>query len=354
MTETEPSTTDLQPPPRVEDGRRRPDSPHSVSLKRRFGPTAILALAAFVGLAVWLVVESRRGSSSQTRTPTSDTGSVTLSESGLTSLASALGAPVYWVGPAANTSYELTRPAGRVYVRYLTGGAEAGDPRTFLTIGTYPVRNAYEAMKRTASAGSLRTVPGGGVATIDSRKPTSVYVAYPRSNYQVEVYSPNAATARRLALAGAVRPVAAVATTQAKGPVAVSQSRLRSLAASTSHGFYWAGARADVTYELTRTTNGRTYIRYLPKGATVGTKQAYLTVATYPMANAFAAIQATADDQGAISIKLPKGGVAVYTTQHPSNIHLAYPGADAQVEVYGPAPSALAKVVARGQVVPVG
>src|SRR5205814_7461001 len=67
---------------------------------------------------------------------------------------------------------------------------------------------------------------------------------------------------------------------------AVSLSGLRTLAGAVASPIYWIGPQAGHTYELTKTADNRIYIRYLPKGVPVGTSQAYLTVGTYPVANA--------------------------------------------------------------------
>ena len=57
----------------------------------------------------------------------------------------ALGHQIYWAGPRAKVTYELTvTRGGLVYVRYLTAGAKVGDPRpNFVTVGTYPKANVF-------------------------------------------------------------------------------------------------------------------------------------------------------------------------------------------------------------------
>jgi hypothetical protein len=311
----------------------------------------VVALAALIGLVVWLVVESGGGSSPA---PVTNNGPVAVSESGLKTLAQAVGQPIYWVGAQRSTLYELTRTSSRVYLRYLPRGAKVGDPRPLLTVGTYALRNAY-AVTKAGSKGPGKTVfkvPGGGIGVVNKAKPTSVYVAFPGVDFQVELYDPNARVVRKLAASGSVQPVAG--TAQSRGPVAVSRKELRTLAASVGHAVYWAGPRARTTYELTQTSDGRTYIRYLPRGVSVGDKKARLTVATYPLADAFTALQATAKEPGNVTIKLARGGIAVYSKQLPTNIHVAYPGEDVQVEVYGPSANVLRRLVAGGQVVPIG
>src|SRR2546421_4851970 len=77
-------------------------------------------------------------------------------------------------------------------------------------------------------------------------------------------------------------------------PAAVSESQLKSLASQSSQPIYWVGPKHG-TYELTRTTDRRTYIRYLPSADKVGDRTPnYLTVGTYPTKQAFSALRRAA------------------------------------------------------------
>src|SRR5919109_549282 len=55
------------------------------------------------------------------------------------------------------------------------------------------------------------------------------------------------------------------------GPVAATVAKLRVIA--RARPVYWAGPKRGVTYELTQSSNGRTFIRYLPKGVRVGSRR---------------------------------------------------------------------------------
>jgi hypothetical protein len=135
----------------------------------------------------------------------------------------------------------------------------------------------------------------------------------------------------------------------------VSVSRLTSVSTSLGHPIYWAGAERGDTYELSRTKDGRVYIRYLPAGAQVGDpKPKYLAVGTYPQANAFAVLKATAKKQGVATMSLRGGGLAFVDKTHPTSVYLAYPGSPFQIEVYDPSPSRARRLVVSGKVVPVG
>lgn len=108
-------------------------------------------------------------------------------------------------------------------------------------------------------------------------------------------------------------------------------------------------------YELTRATDGRTYVRYLTPGAVVGdTASRYLVIATYPQAGAFNAVSAEAAKPGNTRIDLPAGGLAVAAPGRPQAVYLSYPGADYQVEVFSPKPGEARRLVSNGSVRPLG
>ena len=132
-----------------------------------------------------------------------------------------------------------------------------------------------------------------------------------------------------------------------------SESELREFAASAPHPVYWAGARTGQTYELTRTSDGRVYIRYLPEGVQAGDpRPQFLTVGTYPRAKAFAELKRAARANAASSRALPNGGLAVFS-RGSSSVYLGYPDARYQVEVYAPSPGSARQLVLSGQIVPV-
>ena len=120
--------------------------------------------------------------------------------------------PVYWAGERDGGRLELTKTRpGNVFVRYLPAKVSAGDPRPkFTTVGTYPIRDAYESIRergRNARGTVEERGPEGTRVVIFAKRPTSVYVAYPRSNHMIEVYAPDPAAARRLALSGRITEV---------------------------------------------------------------------------------------------------------------------------------------------------
>ena len=137
-------------------------------------------------------------------------------------------------------------------------------------------------------------------------------------------------------------------------PVAVSPDRLRELSVEAGRPIYWLGPRNARTYELTRTPQDRIFVRYLPEGVAAGTREAkYTLVGTYPVDNAYGVLKELAKSGGESSFTAPKGGFAVYSTEHPTNIYLAYPGSDVQIEVYASSAEHARELITSGQVVPV-
>ena len=150
-------------------------------------------------------------------------------------------------------------------------------------------------------------------------------------------------------------PTAQTTTTAEIGPVAATPARLRALADEVGHPVYWVGPRQNRTYELTRTSSGRIFIRYLPPSAKVGTRSArYTIVGTYPVEGALEVLQRLSTQPGEKSTPAPGGGLAVYSTSSPNNVYLAYPGTDVQIEVFDPSPKRALRLVTSGRVAPVG
>ena len=135
---------------------------------------------------------------------------------------------------------------------------------------------------------------------------------------------------------------------------AASPRSLRALARASGHPIYWAGPRGGVKYELTQVTDGRIYIRYLPKGVPIGDRRAaYLIVATYPVPNAYRAVRTAAKKSGAVTFRTKRGGLAVYNQSAATNVYFALPGSKYQVEVFDPNPSRARQLVRSGTVRPI-
>jgi hypothetical protein len=136
-------------------------------------------------------------------------------------------------------------------------------------------------------------------------------------------------------------------------PAGVSESQLKALAAQSNTPIYWAGPKPG-TYELTRTTDGRIYVRYLSSTANVGDRTPnYLTVGTYPTKQAFAEIKRAGAREGGVSVKIDHGGLLVFNAGSPKSVYFSYPKSGYQVEVYDPSPQQARALVLDGKITPI-
>ena len=139
-------------------------------------------------------------------------------------------------------------------------------------------------------------------------------------------------------------------------PVAATPDRLRELSVEVGRPIYWLGPRENRTYELTRTPHDRIFVRYLPKGVAVGHAAGEVHDRRHVSRRrrATSVLKELAKTGGESSFTAPKNGFAVYSTSHPTNVYLAYPGSNVQIEVFDPSAEHARELITSGQVVPVG
>jgi hypothetical protein len=144
------------------------------------------------------------------------------------------------------------------------------------------------------------------------------------------------------------------AAPQRATPVGVSAGQLHAVASSAGHPVFWAGAAAG-TYELTTIADGRTYIRYLPPGTSVGSSHRYLTIGTYVLPSSpYDTVHKAAITKHAVIKTLNKtGALAVQYRVRPQSVYLVFPGAKYEVEVYDPSASAALRIATTGKIVPI-
>jgi hypothetical protein len=302
---------------------------------------AVVALAALAALVAWLIVRTDDGSKSRDDQNTA----ATVSADGLKTLAASLGTPLFWAGPEAGKRYEVTRtPEGNAYVCYVPGGETRCLGKAFLTIGTYPLKDALAVITSKASeSGSVSLpAPGGGAAFYTRKRPQSIYLATPGLDYEVEIYDPSPARARRVLASDRVAPVPSVQVLDAEG--------LRTLAGALGRPVYWAGPEADRRYELTQARDGRTYVCYLPPGETGCSVKPFLTVGTYPVQNALSVTRAASLRPGSVPVEVGGGGVAFYARSRPTSVYVAFPGEPFQIEVYDPEAGRARALVSSGRI----
>jgi hypothetical protein len=168
-----------------------------------------LLIALAVGLSAWLIVLLVSGDGDDIELTVGEPQIVSIEQ--LKSFAEDADRTIYWAGERPTTVYELTETeSGRIYVRYLPGGSEAGERGVeLLTVGTYPVGDAAAALERAARAEGkeLARSDGGAVVLLDTKRAENVHMAYPGAPEQIEVYSPTPRVALRLASEDGLSPV---------------------------------------------------------------------------------------------------------------------------------------------------
>jgi hypothetical protein len=174
---------------------------------------AVIAIAAVAAFLVWFFAirdTSDNGGGGQGAQNT--LAPVAATEADISDLAKKNDQEIFWAGNQPGTSdLELTQTAdGNVYVRYLTGNASVGTPKpSYLTVGTYPFPNAFHALEVIAKrpGAVTKNVADGGLAVTNTNSPRSVYLAYPKQDFQVEVYDPDPKKALDLVTSGDIQPV---------------------------------------------------------------------------------------------------------------------------------------------------
>jgi hypothetical protein len=166
------------------------------------------ARASLVAVVLALALSGCGGSEDESSTRASSGSAEIVDADSLRATVAAKATPVYWAGEQSGTELELSQPSkDRIYVRYLTGDAEAGDPRAdFLTVGTYAQPNAVAALRRQGKqpGGAISFAPGNATVYFDRTNPQSVYLAYPGVPVEIEVYDPNFKSALQLVNSGQI------------------------------------------------------------------------------------------------------------------------------------------------------
>jgi hypothetical protein len=149
-------------------------------------------------------------------------------------------------------------------------------------------------------------------------------------------------------------PRRGAATTEAAAePFEASEDELRELAADSSFPIYWAGGGDGNTIEVTETTDGRVYVRYLDDADIGDPRPNFLTVGSYEVKDAYDVLQEFSESDDAISSEVPDGGIAVLSQDVPTSVYVAFPDEDVQIEVYDPDPDEAFAVATSGDVEPV-
>jgi len=136
-------------------------------------------------------------------------------------------------------------------------------------------------------------------------------------------------------------------------PALLTADVLSRVAASAGHDVYGVATPAGTRPEVTRSSSGEVWVRYLGGDAKLGDPRAnYLTIGTYPRDDALAAAKAAAEGDQTRSAELPDGGIMLWSLDRPESVYAASPGSDLLVEVYSPDPVRARALVSGGAVAP--
>jgi hypothetical protein len=182
--------------------------PAKPTLKKSHVELALGAIGVVAVVVILILLLSGGDSKEGSDSAKGSSGAEIVSVDELREAAGEQKTPVYWVGEQQGTELELSQPSpGRTYVRYLTGGAEAGDRRpNFLTVSTYSQDNAVAALRRQGKepGGVIGSAPGNATVYFSQTDPQSVYLAYPGVPVEIEVYDPNFKRALQLVNSGQI------------------------------------------------------------------------------------------------------------------------------------------------------
>ena len=174
-------------------------------LRERVRPGALIAIVAAAVVATIVIVSAGDDDEPVRATPEA------ASTSRLERLAARSPFPLYWAGEVEGHSFELSRTSDdSVYIRYLPEDVGLGDERPeFLTVGTYPVEDAANELRKQASkvGARLQRTDDGALTFSDPANPASVYFAYPQGDFEVEVFDPDPGRAQQLLADGQIQPI---------------------------------------------------------------------------------------------------------------------------------------------------
>ena len=121
------------------------------------------------------------------------------------------------------------------------------------------------------------------------------------------------------------------------GKVALSEAELIAAVKELGADVYWAGPVKGAKYTLAVPADGQAYVRYLPEGQGIDdTKPNYVVIATYTTTDAFTATQAAGNTSNGVSFISASGAAIYYSKDTPTNVYVAYPNLNFQVEIFNP------------------
>jgi hypothetical protein len=121
------------------------------------------------------------------------------------------------------------------------------------------------------------------------------------------------------------------------GKVSLTEKELISAVKQLGVDVYWAGPVEGAKYTISAPAEGQVYVRYLPNGeGLTDTKANYVVIATYATLDAFTSTQAAGNQTNGVTFINTEGAAVFYSKDAPTNVYVAYPNIDFQVEVFSP------------------
>lgn len=121
------------------------------------------------------------------------------------------------------------------------------------------------------------------------------------------------------------------------GKVALDEKQLVAAVRKSGATVYWAGPVKGAKYTLSIPGDGQAYVRYLPNGAGItDTSPNYVVIATYKTENAFDATQSAGNQTNGVTFLNVDGAAVYYSKNTPTNVYVAYPGKNFQIEIFDP------------------
>lgn len=118
---------------------------------------------------------------------------------------------------------------------------------------------------------------------------------------------------------------------------------------------FWAGEEAGFTYVLRTEANGQASVRYIP---TDGDPQAqgavYRVLGSYPIKDAFNVTKKAGEGADSVLLTNSDGSIVVYNKNKTTNVYIAFPKVDVQIEIFDPTPGKALELATSGRIVAIG
>jgi len=124
---------------------------------------------------------------------------------------------------------------------------------------------------------------------------------------------------------------------QMQGQVALTESQLIEIIRRENLVAFWLGPQPGAKYTLNVTAGSQVFIRYLPNGQGLeDISQSFVIVGTYPQANAYAITEAAGAQPNGVTFLNADGAMVYYSKLLPTNVYLAFPNQDYEIEIFDP------------------